>query len=140
MEMVRDGRPVWFGADAGKASNRELGVFNTEIYDYGSTYSTDFRLSKGERLDYGQSRMNHAMVFTGVNIGEDGSPRRWRVENSWGEEPGDKGFYVMSDSWFDEYTYEVMVDRAYLSEELLRALEMEPIVLKPWDPMGALAL
>jgi bleomycin hydrolase len=140
MEMVRDERPVWFGADAGKASHSELGVFDTEIYDYKSAYGMDFGLDKGERLDYGQSRMTHAMVFTGVDIGEDGSPCRWRVENSWGEEPGDKGFYTMSDGWFSEYTYEVMANRAYLSEDLLRALETEPIVLKPWDPMGALAL
>jgi len=140
MERVRDGKPVWFGADAGKASHRELGVFDTEIYDYGSAYGTDFGLDKGERLDYGQSRMTHAMVFTGVDIEGDGSPRRWRVENSWGEEPGDKGFYTMSDGWFDEYTYEVIVDRTYLHEDLIRALETEPIILKPWDPMGALAL
>ena len=62
------------------------------------------------------------------------------LSRRWGEEPGDKGFYTMSDGWFDEYNYEVMVDRSYLSEELLRALDAAPIVLKPWDPMGALAL
>ena len=138
--MVRDGKPVWFGADAGKASSRDLGVFHPEIYDYEAAYGTEFSLNKGERLDYGHSRMTHAMVFTGVDIDDDGCPLRWRVENSWGEEPGDKGFYTMSDGWFDEYNYEVMVDRSYLSEELLRALDAAPMVLKPWDPMGALAL
>jgi bleomycin hydrolase len=138
-DMVKDGRPVWFGADAGKASYRDLGVFDPEIYDYGTVYGTEFGLDKAERLDYGQSRMTHAMVFTGVDIDEGGGPRRWRVENSWGEEPGDKGFYTMADGWFDEYCYEVMVDKKYLSEELLKVLETEPIVLKPWDPMGALA-
>lgn len=139
-EMVKDGRPVWFGADAGKASYRDLGVFDTEIYNYGMVYGTEFGLDKAERLDYGQSRMTHAMVFTGVDVDEEGNPRRWRVENSWGEEPGDKGFYTMTDGWFEEYNYEVMVDKKYLSEELLRVLDTEPIVLKPWDPMGALAL
>jgi bleomycin hydrolase len=84
--------------------------------------------------------MTHAMVFTGVDIDEDSKPRRWRVENSWGTGVGDKGFYTMSDSWFDEYNYEIMVDKKYLSEELLKVLDTEPIVLKPWDPMGALAL
>jgi bleomycin hydrolase len=138
-EMVKDGHPVWFGADAGKASYRDLGVFDPEIYDYGTVYGTEFGLDKAERLDYGQSRMTHAMVFTGVDIDEGGGPRRWRVENSWGEEPGDKGFYTMVDGWFDEYCYEVMVDKKYLSEELLKVLDTEPLVLKPWDPMGALA-
>ena len=139
-DMVKDGRPVWFGADAGKESSRELGVFDPEIYDYGSLYGMELKLDKAERLDYGYSRMTHAMVFTGVDIDEDDKPRRWRVENSWGTGVGDKGFYTMSDSWFDEYSYEVMVDKKYLSEELLKVLDTEPIVLKPWDPMGALAL
>jgi bleomycin hydrolase len=139
-EMVRDARPVWFGADAGKASNRDLGVFDPEIYDYGNLYGTEFALDKSDRLDYGQSRMTHAMVFTGVDLDEEGTTRRWRVENSWGDKVGDRGFYTMSDSWFEEYNYEVMVDRSYLPEELLKVLKTEPIVLKPWDPMGALAL
>jgi bleomycin hydrolase len=139
-DMVKEGRPVWFGADAGKESNRELGVFDPEIYDYSSLYGMELKLDKAERLDYGYSRMTHAMVFTGVDIDEDSKPRRWRVENSWGTGVGDKGFYTMSDSWFDEYNYEIMVDKKYLSEELLKVLDTEPIVLKPWDPMGALAL
>jgi len=139
VEMVKDGQPVWFGADAGKASYRNLGVFDPAIYDYGALYNTEFDFDKAERLDYGESRMTHAMVFTGVNIEEDGNPTKWKVENSWGTGVGDKGFYTMTDEWFEEYTYEVMVDRSYLSEELLKIQKMEPITLKPWDPMGALA-
>jgi len=83
--------------------------------------------------------MTHAMVFTGVNLDPDGNPNRWRVENSWGTKPGDKGFYTMTTPWFKEYLYEVLVDREYLPEELLPVLETEPIALDPWDPMGALA-
>ncbi len=138
--MVKDGRPVWFGADAGKASYREMGVFDTEIFDYGAVYGTEFRLDKAGRLDYGQSRMTHAMVFTGVDVDEEGKPMKWRVENSWGTGVGDKGFYTMTDRWFREYNYEVMVDKRYLSKDLLEVLDTEPIVLKPWDPMGALAI
>ena len=138
-QMVTKGIPVWFGADAGKARNRDLGVFDTDIYDLDTLYGTTHRLDKAERLDYGYSKMTHAMVFTGVNLDPEGAPNRWRVENSWGTEPGDKGFYTMTTPWFKEYLYEVLVDREYLPEELLPVLETEPIELPPWDPMGALA-
>jgi bleomycin hydrolase len=139
-EMIADGHPVWFGCDSSKMANRELGVYDLDIYDYGTVYNTVFGLDKAGRLDYGQSRMVHAMVLEGVDIDEEGNTTKWRVENSWGTKPGDKGFYMMTDAWFDAYMYEVMVDKRYLSDELLEALETEPIVLKPWDPMGALAL
>ena len=80
----------------------------------------------------------HPMVFTGVNIKENKSTK-WKVQNSWGEEPGNKGFFIMSDSWFDEYNYEVAIHKKYLSEELLKLYEQKPIELNPWDPMGSLA-
>jgi bleomycin hydrolase len=83
--------------------------------------------------------MNHAMVLTGVNVDDDGVPVRWRVENSWGDKGGDKGYMMMTDAWFDEYMYEVTVNKEYLTSELLAVLETEPVVLPPWDPMGALA-
>jgi len=138
-EMVKEGKPVWFGADAGKMSYREQGVFDMGIYDYDKVYGTEFKLDKAARLDYGYSKMTHAMVFTGVDIDETENPRKWRVENSWGTKVGDKGFYTMSDKWFREYVYEVMIDRSYLPKELLAILDTEPVKLNPWDPMGALA-
>ncbi len=95
-QMLTDNHPVWFGADAGKAKNRDLGVFDTEIYDHDTLYGTKLQLDKAERLDYDHSRMTHAMVFTGVNIEPDGHPMKWRVENSGGPKLGDKGFYTMT--------------------------------------------
>src|SRR6266545_1967936 len=94
---------------------------------------------KAERVDYGHSLMTHAMVFTGVDLADDGTPRKWRVENSWGDKIGDKGYLIMSDGWFDAYMYEVVVDKRFIPAELLPLLETDPIVLPPWDPMGALA-
>jgi bleomycin hydrolase len=82
--------------------------------------------------------MTHAMLFTGVDL-VDGNPQRWRVENSWGTEKFDKGFCTMDDSWFDEYVFEVVVRKDRLPEALRAALTEAPIVLDPWDPMGALA-
>jgi bleomycin hydrolase len=96
-------------------------------------------MDKAARLDYGQSLMTHAMVLAGVDVDGDGNPTRWRVENSWGDKGGDKGYMVMTDRWFDQYLYEVVVDKAYLPADLLPCLEAEPVVLDPWDPMGSLA-
>jgi bleomycin hydrolase len=137
--MIRDGSPVWFACDVGKMFHRKLGVMDMELFDFEAVIGTGLNLDKGERLDYCQSRMNHAMVLTAVDISEKGSPTRWRVENSWGDEIGDKGFMMMTDEWFDEYTYEVTVHRSYLRPEYLKALETEPVVLPPWDPMGSVA-
>jgi bleomycin hydrolase len=138
LAQLQDGEVVWFGCDVGKDSDRVSGVMDTALYDYQTALGVPFHMTKAERLDYGQSQMTHAMVFTGVNL-VNGRPNRWKVENSWGTEPGNKGFFVMSDSWFDEHMYQVVVQRKYLSPALQAALKSEPIQLKPWDPMGSLA-
>ena len=110
-----------------------------DVYDLETLYGTSLTLDKAQRLDYGESQMNHAMVLTGVNVDATGKPNRWRVENSWGRDYADKGFLVMSDDWFGEFMYEVAVSKRLLSPELLAALEEKPVVLPPWDPMGSLA-
>ena len=90
-------------------------------------------------VEYGHSVMTHAMVLTGVDLNDKGRPRRWKVENSWGDKVGDKGYFVMSDRWFDEYMFEVVIARRHLPKRVLKALDTEPVVLPPWDPMGSLA-
>jgi len=139
IRQLQNGEPVWFGCDVGKFLERELGWMDNQLFDYESIYGSTSKLSKAERLDYGESLMTHAMVFTGVDLDDSGSPRKWRVENSWGEKGGDKGFYGMADSWFDEFNYEVVVHRKYLDEDVVALLDREPVGLEPWDPMGSLA-
>jgi bleomycin hydrolase len=136
--IVERGEPVWMGCDVGKMMQRDEGIWDAEMFDYGALYGTDFDLDKSERLRYHQTFMTHAMLFTGVDVVGD-TTRRWRVENSWGDKNGRKGFYVMNDSWFDEYMFEVAVRREDLPADLQAVLEQEPIVLPAWDPMGALA-
>jgi bleomycin hydrolase len=135
---IEDGEPVWFGCDVGKMMRRDLGIWDKDLYDFETLYQTTFDLDKAERLMYQDTQMTHAMLFTGVDV-VDGAPRRWRVENSWGEENGQKGYYTMNDSWFDEYTFEIAARKHYLAPELRAALDQKPIVLPAWDPMGALA-
>lgn len=138
-DQVMAGASVWFGCDVGKMLERDLGIMDMNMYDYELAYGFQFKANKAERVDYGQSVMTHAMVFTGVDVSPEGKPLKWRVENSWGDQLGDKGFLVMSDPWFDEYMYEVVVDKRYIPADLLKVLETEPVKLHPWDPMGSLA-
>ncbi|WP_347354951.1 C1 family peptidase [Intrasporangium sp.] len=137
-ETIVGGEPVWFGCDTGQMSNSALGLWDAGLYDRAMVYASEPTLTKADRLLLHESCMTHAMLFTGVDL-LDGAPRRWRVENSWGTEKGDKGFMTMNDGWFAEYVFEVAVRRDRLSAELQAALDQAPIVLPAWDPMGALA-
>ena len=139
IKSIKNDEAVWFGCDVGKMFNRELGIMDMDLYDYEKLLDTKFKMNKASRLEYGDSQMTHAMLFTGVDLKRN-KPRKWRVENSWGDKNGDKGYYLMSDSWFDEYNYEVVVDKKYLSSKTLEIFNRDPYYLEPWDPMGALAV
>ncbi len=140
IESIKNDDPVWFGCDVGKYLHRSHGVMDTSLFDFNLFYGTDFSLDKASRLEYGESKMTHAMLFTGVDLDANGSPKKWRVENSWGDRNGEKGFYIMSDEWFDEFLYEIVVDKKYLDDEYVKLFEKEEAkLLPPWDPMGALA-
>ena len=138
MRMLLDGKPVWMGCDTGKQMHRDKGLWDAGLFDYASVYNAEFSMDKAERLEYHQTAMTHAMLFTGVDV-VDGKPRRWRVENSWDDKVGDKGFFLMNDSWFAEYMFEIAAPKSYLPADLQQALDLEPIILPPWDPMGSLA-
>lgn len=138
LAQITEGRPVWFGCDVGPMSDRDRGILDSEQYDYETTLGVALQLSKADRLMYGESQMTHAMLLTGVNL-VDGRPHRWKVENSWGDKAGKDGFFVMSDEWFDQFMYQVVVPKKLLNGEEQAVLEREPNHLPPWDPMGSLA-
>ncbi len=138
--QMQAGETVWFGSDVGQSSNRKAGIMADGMYDFTSSMDIQLTQDKAGRLDYSESLMTHAMVLTGVDLDENGKAKKWKVENSWGEKVGDKGYFVASDAWMDEYTYQIVVRKEFLTEAELAAYEAEPIVLAPWDPMGALAL
>ena len=137
LRQLQAGKVVWFGSDVGKFGDRAKGIWDDGSFDLPLLTGLDLDISKKDALDYGFSAMNHAMVITGVNL-VDGKPDRWKIENSWGDKGGEKGYYVCSDSWFDQYVYQAAVEREYLGENAALA-DMEPAVLDPWDPMGTLA-
>ena len=138
MASIKNNEAVWFGCDVGKRFSRDMGVLDMGIYDYENVFQTSFKMNKQIRLEYGDSEMTHAMLLTGVDIKKRNSTK-WKIENSWGTKSGNKGYMMMTDEWFDEYTYEVVIDKKYLNKRLLKFLDMKPVVLAPWDPMGALA-
>ena len=136
--QLQSGETVWFGSDVGQSSDRQAGIMATNTYDFASSMDIHLTQDKAGRLDYSESLMTHAMVLTGVDLDADGKSLKWKVENSWGDKVGQKGYFVASDSWMDEYTYQIVVRKDLLTEEELKAYEAEPQVLAPWDPMGAL--
>ncbi len=138
--QLKDGHPVWFGSDCMKYSLRKEGIFDRKSVGVERLFDTEISFTKEDYLNYGDSAMNHAMVILGVNLDSDEKPDRWRIENSWGKEAGQDGYYVASDSWFDSFVFQVVVNKKHLSEKLRKILaEQDRIELEPWDPFGTLA-
>ena len=138
--QLKAGEPVWFGSDCSKFGSRDNGIWDPDCFLYGEVLGgMDLDMTKTERLDYRDSAMNHAMVLCGVNLDENGKPNRWKIENSWGENAGRKGYFVASDAWFDQFVYQAVVNKKFLNQEQQKALATEPVELAPWDPMGSLA-
>jgi bleomycin hydrolase len=136
--LLEDGIPVWMGCDVGKEMDRKKGLWDADLFDVEGLYGVEYGMDKADRLRHNQTMMTHAMLFTGVDV-VNGRARRWRVENSWGGETGQKGYYTMNDSWYDEYMFEIAAPTSYLNEKMVAGLETEPVVLPAWDPMGSLA-
>ena len=137
-KQLESDEPVWFGSDVGQMHNRKNGLMSMEAFDYNTLLCADFALDKGARLDSCESLMTHAMVLTGVNV-QNGKTNRWKVENRWGTDAGVDGWFRMDDNWFSEYVYQVVINKKFLTDEQLKALEKQPHHLNPWDPMGSLA-
>lgn len=139
LSMLRDNRPVWFGSDVGQSSLRDDGLLDPAAIDVDAIFGTQVEMDRATRLDYGDSCMTHAMVLQGVDVDASGKTTQWRVENSWGKDFGNDGFYIMDDAWFDEFVYQIAVPKSLLTAEERAAWETEPVNLRPWDPMGTLA-
>lgn len=138
ISQLKDDTIVWFGSDVSFLGDRSLGIWDDNRFDPMTAFGLGYKMDKGESLDYRASQMNHAMCITGVNLLED-KPTKWKIENSWGSDVAKSGYYIMSDTWFNQFVYQAVVNVKYLNKEEQQALKEKPIVLKPWDPMGSLA-
>ncbi|XP_008205982.1 bleomycin hydrolase isoform X1 [Nasonia vitripennis] len=140
-ESIKNNEPVWFGCEVSKRFSGKAGIEDIEVHDYQLMFGTDIQLglSKADRLLYGESSMTHAMVFTAVSYDKDGKISKFRVENSWGEDRGDKGYLVLTSEWFNEFVFEAVIDKKLVPADVLDVFKQDPIVLPAWDPMGTLA-
>ena len=138
IDQLKDGKVVWFGSDCSPFGDRQGGFWAPESFDFDSLFNIDFSITKEDALNSRESAMNHAMVITGVNLDGD-KPTKWKIENSWGDEIAHKGYFVASDEWFDRYVYQAVVNKKYLSNKAMKALNTKLVELEPWDPMGTLA-
>ncbi|KAH6894158.1 peptidase C1B, bleomycin hydrolase [Thelonectria olida] len=141
IKMLKAGLPIFFGSDVGKFSDSKSGIMDLDLFDYDLGFNTSLLgMNKAQRLMTGESQMTHAMVLTAVHVDEEtGKPVRWRVQNSWGTDAGDKGWFVMSDAWMDEFVYQAVVDLRLCGKDVRQVLKKKPTVLPLWDPMGSLA-
>lgn len=136
--QLKAGYPVWFGSDVSFYRERTHFAWDDKALDYRDAFGFDIDFDKADMLDYWHSAMNHAMVIVGVNEAE-GKANRWKIENSWGKDVGENGYYAMSGTWFDKFVYQAVVRKEFLSEEERKEAAAEPTPLHPWDPMGTLA-
>ena len=139
--QLSEGVPVFFGSDVGKESSSDLGIMSCDLYNIKDIINIDDTMDKATKLEYRESAMTHAMLFLGVNLDENWKANRWKVENSWGDKPGNKGIFVLTDEWFSKYVYQVVVNKKHLKTEELEAYNENKyyMELEPWDPMGTLA-
>lgn len=138
ISQLKERETVWFGSDCGKEADRENGIWDDKTFDIDTLFQINSEMSKGAMLDTRESAMNHAMVITGVNLDDD-KPTKWKIENSWGDDVANKGYYTATDTWFSKFVYQIVVNKKYLTEKEQEILKEEKIRLKPWDPMGTLA-
>lgn len=138
VEQLKDGELVWFGSDCGKFADFKGGIWDDLYIDRDVLLQIDTQMTKAQQLDTRESAMDHAMVITGVNLDE-GTPTKWKIENSWGDKDAFKGYHVATDSWFDKYVFQAVINKKYLSEDEIEILRSKPIELELWDPMGTLA-
>ena len=132
IQQLQNNEIVWFACDSGAFAERKEGIWDTATFDCESLFSTKLGMTKGEMLDTQQSGPTHAMIITGVNL-VDGKPDKWRIQNSWGTDVADKGYFIMSDEWFDKFVFQIGVHDKYLTEAQREMLKQEPALIEPWD-------
>lgn len=134
---IKDSTMMYYSCDVGKFLNSKTGILSLQNYDYESLFDTDFPMTKAERISTFASASSHAMTLMGVDLDAEGKPVKWMVENSWGAASGHNGHLIMTDEWFDEYSFRLVVDKKYVPAATLKLFDQKPTVLPAWDPLFA---
>lgn len=134
--QLKDGETVWFGNDVLEQMDRKKGYLDSHLYRYSELFDVNLEMDKAKRLEYHQAEVSHAMTLAGVDLDDQGQPTKWKVENSWGDKYGNKGYFTMADSWMNDYVYEVVVHKQYLTAEQQKLLKTAPAELPAWDSLA----
>lgn len=136
-KSLDNNEPMWCGSDVDKYNSKEHGILDKKAFNYKDIFNIEYDMTKCEEISYRATSPNHAMVIKGYNL-KQGKTHGYLIENSWGEDTGDKGNYYMSEDWLDNYLFEVVVDKKYLSKDILKILDKKPILLPYWSIFGSL--
>ena len=134
---IKDNTAMYFSCDVGKFMDRKKGTLDINNMDYASLFRTEFPMDKKQRIQTFSSGSSHAMTLIAVDLDEADKPKKWMVENSWGASSGYQGNLIMTDEWFDNYMFRVVVEKKYVPADIMKMLEQKPIMLPSWDPMFA---
>jgi len=134
---IKDSTMMYFSCDVGKFLNRDNGLMDMNNYDYESLMGTTFGMDKKQRVATFASGSSHAMTLCAVDLDKDGKPVKWMVENSWGPNYGWQGNLIMTNDWFNEYMFRVVLEEKYIPANILKMMDQQPIMLPAWDPMFA---
>jgi bleomycin hydrolase len=134
-QSLINGDVMYFSCDVGKQLNKEKGTLDLNNYAYADLFGVDFSMDKAQRIQTFESGSSHGMNLVGVDIDKDGNINKWLLENSWGATAGYNGFLVMTNDWFREYMFRLVIKKQYVPENILKILETQPTLLPPWDPM-----
>ncbi len=132
---LKDGRKMYSSYDVGKQLDRKRGYLALDNFDYGALFGTTFPMDKAERISTFDSGSTHAMTLTAVDLDAQGKPLKWKVENSWGADNGFSGCFIMTNEWFNEYMFRLVVDKKYASDQLVKEFDQKPTLLTPDDPL-----
>lgn len=135
IESIKDSTMMYMSCDVGKYLNIKNGTNDINNYDYESLFGVKFGMDKKERIQSFDSGSSHAMTLVGVDLDENGKPKKWLVENSWGANSGFQGHLIMTDEWFNEYMFRLVVNKKYIPSKIMDIMKLEPIKLPAWDPM-----
>jgi len=134
---ILDNQAMYFSCDVGKQLNKDLGTLDLDNYDYNDLMGVDFNMNKAERISTFSSASTHGMALVGVNITAGGTIDKWLLENSWGSKSGHNGYLIMTNEWFDEYMFRIIINKKFVDGKTLEILKQESLKLPPWDPMFA---
>lgn len=132
---LKDGQKLYSSYDVGKQMDKKRGYLDTENFDYGALFGITFGMNKADRIATFDSGSTHAMTLSAVDLDASGAPKKWQVENSWGVEHGDKGYLTMSNRWFNEFTFRLVIDKKYVPQRLLQMEAQKPVMLTYDDPL-----